>query len=126
MSAFKPDHMHAHVHASPNFGPRKDGKRVGILILHYTGMETGEAAESWLANPASGVSTHYLVHEDGRIVQMVPESQRAWHAGQGAWKGEADINSCSIGIEIVNGGPLLGYPDFAGAQVDAVIDLCKA
>jgi N-acetylmuramoyl-L-alanine amidase len=125
MSAFVPDHIRADVHASPNFGPRKDGKRPSVLILHYTGMETGAAAESWLANPASEVSAHYIVHEDGRIVQMVPESERAWHAGQSFWKGETDINSSSIGIEIVNGGPLHDFPEFEGPQIDALIDLCK-
>ncbi|WP_457298810.1 peptidoglycan recognition protein family protein [Phyllobacterium sp. P5_D12] len=125
MSTFEPDQPRANVHASPNFGPRKDGKRPSMLILHYTGMETGEAAESWLANPQSEVSAHYVVYENGRIVQMVPESQRAWHAGQSSWKGETDINSCSIGIEIVNGGPLLGFPDFPERQIEAVIDLCK-
>lgn len=125
MNAFNPDHLRADVHASPNFGPRKDGKRPYLLILHYTGMESGEAAENLLANPESEVSAHYVVHEDGRIVQMVTESERAWHAGQGSWKGETDINSCSIGIEIVNGGPLLGFPDFESKQIDAVIDLCK-
>lgn len=125
MSAFESDHLRAAVHASPNFGPRKDGKRPNLLILHYTGMETGEAAESWLANPASEVSAHYVVHEDGRIVQMVAENERAWHAGRGSWKGETDINSCSIGIEIVNCGPLLDFPDFSAPQIDAVIDLCK-
>ncbi|WP_027231914.1 N-acetylmuramoyl-L-alanine amidase [Phyllobacterium sp. UNC302MFCol5.2] len=125
MSGFKPDHLSADVHVSPNFGPRKDGKRPSYLILHYTGMETGEAAQNWLANPQSEVSAHYVVHEDGRIVQMVPESERAWHAGQSFWKGETDINSCSVGIEIVNGGPLLGFPDFEPVQIDAVIDLCK-
>ncbi|MBB3233906.1 peptidoglycan recognition protein family protein [Phyllobacterium endophyticum] len=125
MSAFKPDHPGADVHASPNFGPRREGKRPSIVVLHYTGMETGTAAESWLANPLSEVSAHYVVHEGGRIVQMVPENERAWHAGQSSWKGEADINSSSIGIEIVNGGPLLDFPQFPDQQIDAVIDLCK-
>ena len=125
MNAFKPDHLRAEVHPSPNFGPRKDGKHPSYLVLHYTGMETGEAAEGWLTNPQSEVSAHYVVHEDGRVVQLVPESQRAWHAGQSSWKGETDINSRSIGIEIVNGGPLLNFPDFGDAQIDAVIDLCK-
>ncbi|MCX8279613.1 N-acetylmuramoyl-L-alanine amidase [Phyllobacterium sp. 0TCS1.6C] len=125
MSAFESDHFGAHVHASPNFGPRRDGKRVTVLVLHYTGMETGEAAESWLANPGSEVSAHYLVHEDGRVVQMVPESERAWHAGQSSWKGETDINSSSIGIEIANPGPFAGFPDYNEAQIEAVIDLCK-
>ena len=75
-----------------------------MIILHYTGMETGVAAEAWLCDPASQVSSHYLVHEDGRVVQMVREGDRAWHAGKSSWRGVTDINSCSIGIEIVNPG----------------------
>ena len=96
-----------------------------MIVLHYTGMATGAGAEAWLCDPASEVSSHYLVHEDGRIVQMVRESDRAWHAGKGSWFGRADINSCSVGIEIVNPGHTLGYPGFPRGQIDAVIGLCK-
>lgn len=94
-------------------------------MLHYTGMESGQAAQDWLCNIKSGVSCHYIVHEDGRIVQMVPEAMRAWHAGTGSWEGETDINSRSIGIEIVNPGHEFGYPDFPDAQITAVIDLSR-
>ena len=125
MSGFAPDHAGAEVRVSPNFGPRRDGKRADAIILHYTGMETGEGAEAWLCNPASEVSAHYLVHEDGRIVQMVREADRAWHAGAGSWQGETDMNSRSIGIEIVNPGHLLGYADFGERQVAAVVELCR-
>jgi N-acetylmuramoyl-L-alanine amidase len=125
MSGFQPDHAGAEVRVSPNFGPRREGKRADAIILHYTGMETGEAAEAWLCNPASEVSAHYLVHEDGRIVQMVREADRAWHAGAGSWQGEKDMNSRSVGIEIVNPGHFLGYAEFGERQVDAVIDLCR-
>lgn len=125
MSAPESDHPGAKVRPTPNFGERRDGKRPSMIILHYTGMEDGRAAEDWLANVISEVSAHYLVHEDGRIVQMVPEAARAWHAGNSFWKGETDINSASIGIEIVNPGPLADFPDFTTAQIDAVIDLCK-
>lgn len=125
MSAFQPDYASASVVSSPNFGMRKDGKRPHLIILHYTGMETGERAQSWLADPASEVSAHYLVHESGRVVQMVPESERAWHAGRSFWKGETDINSVSIGIEVVNPGPLAGFPPFAEAGIEAVISLCR-
>ena len=101
MSGFAPDHDGAEVRVSPNFGPRRDGARPEIIVLHYTGMETGDAAEAWLCDPVSEVSSHYLVHEDGRITQMVRESDRAWHAGKSSWRGRTDINSLSIGIEIV-------------------------
>ena len=123
MTGFRPDHAGAEVRTSPNFGPRRDGKGPVILLLHYTGMETGEAAESWLCNPESNVSCHYLVHEDGSVVQMVRESDRAWHAGKARWAGETDINSVSIGIEIVNPGHAGGMPDFPAAQIDAVVAL---
>ncbi len=125
MSGFAPDHPGAELRVSPNFGPRRDGQRPDMIVLHYTGMATGPAAEAWLCNPASEVSSHYLVHEDGRIVQMVRESDRAWHAGQSAWLGETDVNSRSVGVEIVNPGHVLGYRNFPGRQIEAVIGLCR-
>jgi N-acetylmuramoyl-L-alanine amidase len=125
MSGFVPDHVGAEVRVSPNFGQRRDGKRADAIILHYTGMETGKAAEAWLCNPESMVSAHYLVHEDGRVVQMVREADRAWHAGAGSWQGETDMNSRSVGIEIVNPGHFLRYTDFGDRQIEAVIDLCR-
>jgi N-acetylmuramoyl-L-alanine amidase len=88
-------------------------------------MESGEAAEDWLCNPQSQVSSHYLVHEDGRVVQMVRENDRAWHAGQSMWAGVADMNSRSIGIEIANPGHEFGYPEFPLGQLEAVIGLCR-
>src|SRR6185437_9185827 len=88
--------------ASPNHGERRGYSRPDCLILHYTGMPTGEAALKALTDPASEVSAHYLIWEDGSIDQLVAESARAWHAGRGSWKGETDLNSASIGIEIVN------------------------
>lgn len=120
-----PDHAGVdEICPSPNHTERRDGLRPDMLILHYTGMGTGEAAMRWLCAPESEVSCHYLVHEDGRIVQMVPEEKRAWHAGAGSWRGRDDINSRSIGIEIVNVGHGNGYPDFPTAQIDAVTRLC--
>jgi len=113
------------VHPSPNFGERRGAKRPDILLLHYTGMQDSRAALRRLCEKSSEVSAHYLVFEDGRIVQMVPESSRAWHAGISSWEGESDINSRSIGIEICNPGHDFGYPDFPKRQIDAVIALCK-
>jgi N-acetylmuramoyl-L-alanine amidase len=125
MSGFSPDQPGAEVRVSPNFGPRRETLRPDMIVLHYTGMATGESAEAWLCDPASEVSSHYLVHEDGRVVQMVRESDRAWHAGKSSWFGHTDINSCSVGIEIVNPGHSLGYRTFPKRQIDAVIDLCS-
>ncbi|WP_027034951.1 N-acetylmuramoyl-L-alanine amidase [Mesorhizobium ciceri] len=125
MSGFLPDEPRAEVRVSPNFGPRRETPRPDMIVLHYTGMATGAGAEAWLCDPASEVSSHYLVHENGHIVQMVRESDRAWHAGKSSWFGRADINSCSVGIEIVNPGHSLGYPGFPRRQIDAVIGLCR-
>ncbi|TIV60916.1 N-acetylmuramoyl-L-alanine amidase [Mesorhizobium sp.] len=124
MSGFPPDHPEAEVRVSPNFGPRRETLRPDMIVLHYTGMASGAGAEAWLCDPASEVSSHYLVHEDGRIVQMVRESDRAWHAGKSSWLGRTDINSCSVGIEIVNPGHTLGYKAFPRRQIGAVIELC--
>jgi N-acetylmuramoyl-L-alanine amidase len=109
---------------SPNFNDRV-GAPADMILLHYTGMQTGEAALERLTSAESKVSSHYVVFEDGRIVQCVPEEKRAWHAGVSYWAGETDINSRSIGIEIVNPGHEFGYPDFPRRQVAAVIALCK-
>jgi len=106
---------------SPNFDART--KVPDMLVLHYTGMETGEAALARLCDPEARVSSHYMVEEDGRIFRLVPEERRAWHAGVSFWKGEEGVNHASIGIEIVNPGHEFGYRPFPEAQVAAVIAL---
>lgn len=125
MTEFACDYPAARVVPSPNHGERAGAQAPDMIILHYTGMETGAAALDWLCREESQVSSHYLVHEDGRVDQLVPEDRRAWHAGKSMWKGEADINSHSIGIEIVNAGHPGGLPDFPSVQIDAVAELCR-
>lgn len=107
--------------ASPNFDERKGA--VSLIVLHYTGMESAEAAITRLRDPASKVSCHYLVDEDGSVHRMVAEDKRAWHAGRAHWREHDDVNSCSVGIEIVNPGHDHGYRPFPDAQVDAVVRL---
>jgi len=114
------------VAASPNCDERKDGLPPDMILLHYTGMQSGQDALERLTAPDSKVSSHYVVFEDGRIVQCVPEQLRAWHAGISYWAGETDINSRSIGIEIVNPGHDFDYPNFPLRQVAAVISLCRS
>lgn len=121
---FEPDSCHVtHVHAAQNAEMRRDGVKPSLLILHYTGMSSAAKAIDWLARAESRVSCHYVVDEIGIVTQMVPEALRAWHAGISSWRGEADINSQSIGIEIHNPGHDHGYPDFPPPQMAAVIAL---
>ena len=124
--SFKPDTtLAADVRPACNFEPRRGGAKPSILLLHYTGVDTAAKAIDWLTCSESRVSCHYAVDEAGRITQMVPERMRAWHAGEGEWQGDTDINSASIGIEIHNPGHEYGYPDFPEAQLQAVEALCK-
>lgn len=125
MSSPKPDSSVASkVFPSPNHSERKGGAP-DMILLHYTGMPTGAEALMRLTNPVSEVSAHYFVWEDGGVLQLVPESRRAWHAGLASWKGEVDVNSRSIGIEIVNPGHEGGSPPFTEAQIEATIALCR-
>lgn len=106
---------------SPNFDGRK--APVTLLVLHYTGMPDAASAINWLANPESKVSAHYVVTEDGQVIRMVAEDKRAWHAGKSHWRGVSDINSTSIGIEIVNPGHEWGYRPFPDVQMQALVPL---
>lgn len=129
------------VFPSPNHGERRPGaaqanpRRPDILLLHYTDMADSGEALNRLCDPTSQVSAHYFVFENGRVLQLVPESRRAWHAGEAVWDGERDINSASIGIEIAHPGhfrdPLppdsavQGMPPFPPEQIAAVAALAK-
>lgn len=108
---------------SPNHDERREA--LDMLVLHYTGMRTGEAALERLCDPDAKVSAHYLVEEDGRIFRLVDEGKRAWHAGVARWDGREDVNSRSIGVEIVNGGHDFGLPAYPDVQIQAVIALCR-
>ena len=110
---------------SPNFDERPKDTPIDILLMHYTGMETGAGAVARLCDPAARVSSHYTIDEDGTIFAHVPEECRAWHAGVSYWAGARDINGRSIGIEIVNPGHEFGYRSFPGAQIEAVIGLAR-
>ena len=106
---------------SPNFDARRSPP--DMIILHYTGMQSAQAALDRLTDPEAKVSAHYMVAEDGEVFALVPEARRAWHAGASFWHGVRDINAASIGIEIVNPGHELGYRPFPDGQIDAVISL---
>jgi N-acetylmuramoyl-L-alanine amidase len=110
---------------SPNHGPRPAGTPVDMLILHYTGMPDSASALERMCDPESQVSCHWLIEEDGTLWQLVEESRRAWHAGRGYWAGATDINSRSIGIELVNPGHEWGYRPFPPAQMTALAGLAR-
>jgi N-acetylmuramoyl-L-alanine amidase len=109
--------------ASPNFNEREGVERPDILLLHYTGMRTCAEAVARLTDAAAKVSAHYTIDEDGTVYAHVPEHLRAWHAGVSSWRGAADINTRSVGIEIVNPGHEFGYRPFPDVQIETVIAL---
>jgi N-acetylmuramoyl-L-alanine amidase len=109
---------------SPNFNERPCG--VDMIVLHYTGMQSAQAAIALLRSPDAEVSAHYVVDEDGEVVCLVEERHRAWHAGVSYWRGRTGLNDMSVGIEIVNPGHDWGYRAFPRVQMVAVRDLCLA
>ena len=111
--------------ASPNFDNRPPGTAIDMLVLHYTGMPDRRAALDRLADPAAKVSAHYVVDEDGTIFALVDEERRAWHAGRSRWRGAADVNDRSIGVELVNPGHEFGYRPFPARQMVALIGLAS-
>ena len=108
---------------SPNFNARTAPP--DLILLHYTGMPTGEAALARMRDAEAKVAAHYMVEEDGRVFALVDEARRAWHAGVSFWQGCRDINGVSIGVEIVNPGHEFGYRPFPDVQIDAVIELIE-
>ena len=110
---------------SPNCGPRPDGAAIDMLILHYTGMESAEAALTRMCDADARVSAHYMIDEDGTVYRLVDEAMRAWHAGVSSWRGAGNINDRSIGIELVNPGHEFGYRRFPVSQMTALTGLCR-
>ncbi len=106
---------------SPNFDTR--ALPITMIVLHYTGMPSAADAVARLTDPAAKVSSHYLIAEDGQVMRLVAEKDRAWHAGKSHWREINDVNSASVGIEIVNPGHEFGYRPFLDAQIDALIPL---
>jgi N-acetylmuramoyl-L-alanine amidase len=109
---------------SPNFDERT--LPISMIVLHYTGMQDGPSAIARLCDAEAKVSSHYVVEEDGTVLRLVAEDRRAWHAGRSHWRGTTDINSASIGIEIVNPGHEFGYRPFTDPQIDAIVRLVAA
>ncbi len=110
---------------SPNFDKRPKGTKINSIIIHYTGMKTFEEAYKRLCNKNSKVSSHYLIGRNGKIINLVEEKNRAWHAGISNWKGVKNLNNNSIGIELENPGHEFGYIPFSKKQMSSLIFLCK-
>jgi len=106
---------------SPNWNERK--LPVSMVVLHYTGMQSAEAALDRLCDPAAELSAHYMIDEDGTVIRLVDEDKRAWHAGRSYWRGVTDINSASVGIELDNPGHEFGYRPFSDAQMESLVPL---
>lgn len=116
--------MHIIARPSPNFNDRKSDA-VDMLVLHYTGMQSCDAALARLCDGEAKVSAHYLIGEGGQVYRLVAEEHRAWHAGVSCWAGERDVNSRSIGIELVNPGHEFGYRKFPQPQMQALVELSR-
>ncbi len=112
--------VHRHT-PSPNWDERR--LPVSMVVLHYTEMESADAALTKMCDPDSKVSAHYLIAEGGEVTRLVDEDKRAWHAGLSFWRGNRDINSASIGIELDHPGHAHGYREFSEAQFQALIPL---
>ena len=110
-----------HETPSPNWNERE--LPISMVVLHYTGMQTGAEALERMCDAKAQVSAHYLIGEDGTVHRLVAEEKRAWHAGRSYWRGLTDINSASVGIELVNPGHEFGYVPFPDAQMEALLPL---
>jgi N-acetylmuramoyl-L-alanine amidase len=110
---------------SPNWDDRSAEAVVDTLVLHYTGMKSGDEARARMCDPTAKVSAHYMIYEDGETVQLVPENKRAWHAGVSHWRGKDSLNDSSIGIELVNPGHEFGYRPFPAVQMNALVELSQ-
>lgn len=109
---------------SPNWDERPNPK-IDTVVLHYTGMRSGQEALTRMCDPAAKVSAHYMIEEDGSLFRLVPEEKRAWHAGVSAWQGQENLNHNSIGIELVNPGHEFGYRSFPKSQIDTLLKLLE-
>mgnify|MGYP001178412977 CR=1 FL=1 len=114
------------IRLSPNFSPKtRKSKDIKVIVIHYTGMQSKIESVEKLSCPKHKVSCHYLIDRQGRVLKMVNENKIAWHAGKSKWKNFSDLNSNSIGIELVNKGHEFGYEKFTNSQINKLIQLCQ-
>lgn len=123
--------MNIHPFLSPNFERRIPGDPIDLIVVHSS-VGTFDSSLNWLRNPASKVSSHYLVRDDGYIVRLVPEELMAYHAGVSFWQGRSYLNRYSIGIEIANRNGMKGFNGFdqyeseqLGGVAELIADICQ-
>ena len=90
---------------SDNYDQRKFD--ISLVIIHFTETKTFTDALNLLTSKEKKVSCHYLIDKSGDIFNLVDLDKRAWHAGESMWGNYDDINSRSVGIEIVNSGEII-------------------
>jgi N-acetylmuramoyl-L-alanine amidase len=98
-----------------NFNLRKPN----FIIIHHTAQDSLQQTIKTFTKIEAQVSSHYVISDDGKVVQMLNDYLRAWHAGNGSWGKNTDINSTSIGIELDNNGTEL----FSEAQINSLLAL---
>lgn len=98
-----------------NFNLRKPN----FIIIHHTAQDSIQQTIKTFTKTATQVSAHYVVGEDGKVIQMLNDYLRAWHAGNGSWGKNTDINSSSIGIELDNNGSEV----FTEPQINSLLAL---
>ena len=122
---------------SPNFDERAHPGEISLIVVHGISLPPGEFGGPWIADlflnrldpdahpyfreiAGLKVSAHVLIRRDGHVVQFVPFSKRAWHAGQSSFRGRGVCNDFSIGIEL-EGADDIPYTDAQYARLAAVI-----
>ena len=110
---------------SPNYNTRKDRKNaIKTIVIHYTGMQSERESIKRLCSSKSKVSSHYLINRNGKVYNFVKDLNIAWHAGKSKWHKYKNLNSISIGIELVNKGHRFGYTNFTNKQISKLVKLC--
>ena len=113
------------LHSANHSAKSRPKSIIKFIVIHYTGMQSERACIKRLTSKNSQVSTHYLINKKGSVIRMVDEEKTAWHAGKSKWKNLINLNSKSIGIELVNNGHQFGYENFSKKQISNLIFLCK-
>ena len=106
---------------TPHFNARPPGSGVSLIVLHADAAKSEAGTISWLADPASKVSYHYLIGRTGSVYQFVRDEMRAWHAGVSSFQGKPNCNDYSIGVSFSN--DQKGEP-FTEKAIDAGVALC--